>query len=329
MSTVGRLGAAVLVCAGLALTGSSHALMAGAAPDSPAARIDPNTGASAWTAAVSISIGSGVYSGVVVAPRFVLTAAHVAAGSAPAAVSVQINVSATPVVIGARAISIFPSADFPYDDLALIELSSAVPANVHIPPVYAAPLPSGQVVTLVGYGSSGYGDAGPTVGGLAGVKRTGRNVVDAVTTTVDSSGRSSLFYLFDFDGAQGNGLIGGADARQCGRDRPLVRRFRQPRLRDDPWPDLAGGHRQHRSHAQCGAADFRFGTGGGGILLSDPRFIEWLQAQTGRLGDPGASEGDIPVPSWALAALATLLAWPLMARRGRRLTSYESPGSRS
>ena len=270
MSTVGRLGAAVLVCAGLALTGSSHALMAGAAPDSPAARIDPNTGASAWTAAVSISIGSGVYSGVVVAPRFVLTAAHVAAGSAPAAVSVQINVSATPVVIGARAISIFPSADFPYDDLALIELSSAVPANVHIPPVYAAPLPAGQVVTLVGYGSSGYGDAGPTVGGLAGVKRTGRNVVDAVTTTVDSSGRSSLFYLFDFDGAQGNGLIGGptlGNAVETGLSFGDSGSPAFATIRGQTW--LVGIDNIVLT-PNGGAADFRFGTGGGGILLSEP-----------------------------------------------------------
>ena len=202
------LGLAALAGTSLPLPG--RALMAGRAPDSAEARIDANTTASAWTSAVSVIVNGGAYSGVVVAPGYVLTAAHVTGAALPAAVQVQVNASASPELIGASAVSIFPGASFPYDDLALITLAQAVPDTVEILPIYTQTPPLHQTVTLVGHGWSGLGDVGPTVAKSAAVKRLGLNAIDAVQTTVDASGRSSLFYLFDFDGPSGVGALGGA-----------------------------------------------------------------------------------------------------------------------
>lgn len=69
-----------VVLAAFTLLASEHALgiMAGAPPDSPAARIDPNTTSSPWSGVGSVVVNGAPYSGVVVAPNFVLTAAHVA-----------------------------------------------------------------------------------------------------------------------------------------------------------------------------------------------------------------------------------------------------------
>src|SRR6187431_2512446 len=114
----------------LAMATPVHALMAGAAPDSPEARIDANTPSSPWTSAVAVLTPSGIFSGVVVAARFVLTASHVTGSATPGTLTVQLNHQATPVQIGATAVTPFPGASFPYDDLSLITLASPVPEGV-------------------------------------------------------------------------------------------------------------------------------------------------------------------------------------------------------
>lgn len=291
--------------------GATHAqaLMVGSAPDSPAAHVDANTPASPWTSAVSVIVNGTPYSGVVVAPRYVLTAAHVVGTAAASAVVVQVNAQAAPVLMNASAITRFPSASFPYDDLALITLQAPVPAEVQILPVLRQPLSASQPLTLVGYGWSGAGNTGPSQASSAHVKRSGGNVADAVWTSVDNSGRNSLFFLFDFDGPSGNGAFGGrtlGNASEVG---------------------LASGDSGSPSYAEIGgqrwlvginslvaaapgdtAIDYQFGTVGGGMLLSDPRFIAWLTTQTlGTLPDPATQNGDVPLPLWAGAALFGLL----------------------
>lgn len=301
------LGLAALAGAGLPLPG--RALMAGTAPDTADARIDPNTAASAWTSAVAVIVNGGAYSGVVVAPGYVLTAAHVTGAAAPASVRVQINASATPVLIGATAIVTFASASFPYDDLALITLAQPVPETVEILPIYPQTPPPHQAITLVGQGWSGQGDVGPMVAKSASVKRAGLNAIDATQTTVDASGRTSLFYLFDFDGPTGGGAFGGAT---------LGNTFETGLASGDSgspaYATIAGkrwllGINNLTAPAPGGTAvDFKFGTIGGGILLSDPRFITWLTTQTqGTLGQSSASTGQVPLPAWAVGTLGLLL----------------------
>jgi hypothetical protein len=314
-----RLAAAACV---LALADPARALMAGAAPDSPEARVDANTPASPWTSAVAVlTPGGGIYSGVVVAPRFVLTASHVAGGAAPAGITVQLNHQSTPVLIGVTSVATFPTASFPYDDLSLITLASPVPDGVEILPIYREVPPPHQLLTLVGYGASGHGDAGISVQRSASVKRTGRNVLDAVQKRIDGSGRQSLFFLYDFDGPTGTGVSGGSS------------------LGNDVETGVAGGDSGGPAYAEIGGqrwllgintvtfssgagkpVDFRFGTVGGGMLLSDPRFIAWLETQTGgTLGPVPPADG--PLPAWTLgigaAGLLSALGWGWHRRTNR------------
>ena len=281
-----RLRSLLPPCAAIAIAATAAsaaspalALMAGALPDSPARRVDANTPASPWTSAVAVIVNGATYSGVVVAPRYVLTAAHVTGNLAPAAISVQINAQATPVKMQAVASETFPGAAFPHDDLALIELAAPVPASVRILPIYRQALARGQVLTLVGYGASGNGDIGATVAAAADVKRVGRNVLDAVRDTLPGAARRSLFYLFDFDGPSGNGPLGG------------------PSLGNAVETGFAAGDSGSPAYAIVGGRTwligignfvwgssavgaYGFGTGGGGMLLSDPRFIAWLVTRT-------------------------------------------------
>lgn len=290
--------------------GPAHALMAGATPDTPAARVDPNLADSPWTSAVAVLVNGGIYSGVVVAPRHVLTAAHVVGANLPAAISVRVNAGAVPVDIAARAVQRFPGASFPYDDLALITLDAEVPVAVQILPVRRSALPARQTVTLVGYGWSGLGDAGPSVPGQSTVKRSGRNVVDHVQTTIDSSGRSSLFYLYDFDGRNGNGSWGGAtlgNALETGLASGDSGSPAFAEIDGQRW--LVGINNLVAPGPGLTSNDYRFGTLCGGMLLSEPRFVDWLVAQTGgTLGPRPPENGDAPLPLWAVGALGLLLA---------------------
>jgi len=310
------VAAAVVAVLGLA-SPPALSIMAGSVPDSAAARIDANTGDSPWTSAVAVIVNGGIYSGVVVAPQHVLTAAHVVGAWPPTALSVQLNPGTVPVTRHVTAVQRFPSYSFPYDDLALLTLGDMVPDTVRVLPIYRQGLPPAQSLILVGHGYSGLGDVGASVPGVASTKRRGMNAADAVQTTVDTSGRSSLFYLFDFDGPTGAGALGG------------------PTLGNTVETGLAGGDSGSPAYAEIGGSrwlvginnlvspapgstqvNYRFGTLGGGILLSDPRFIDWLQSATqGSLGQQPASHGDVPLPGWALGLLAASLG---VAQRRRR-----------
>jgi hypothetical protein len=278
--------------------------MAGAPPDTPVARVDANTTSSPWNGVGSVVVSGGVYSGVVVAPRFVLTAAHVVGTTSPTAIQFVLNFGGNQThTIPAQAVFRYPTASFPYDDLALIELSTAVPAGVHVYPLIREPLNAAQKITLVGYGASGNGNAGISVAASRSVKRSGENIVDAVQTSVDGSGRSSLFYLYDFDGPSGNGVFGG------------------PTLGNAVETLVAGG--DSGSPAFLGTSllgintfvaqpvagqpnDYKFGMFGGGMLLSRPEFLDWIDATTGYTADTGAV--DIPtLPQWAVIMGAMLL----------------------
>lgn len=67
------------------------AIVGGAAPDSPAARVDPNTTTSPWAGVGSVRVNGGVYSGALIGRRYVLTAAHVVAGAAPAGRALRLD----------------------------------------------------------------------------------------------------------------------------------------------------------------------------------------------------------------------------------------------
>lgn len=308
---------------GLGLSDPATALMSGRAPDSPAARVDPNVPGSPWSSAVSVVVNGATFSGVVVAPRYVLTASHVVGAAQPAAVTVRINTHATPVSRAVTAIARFPTASFPYDDLALLTLESEVPGEVQIHQIHEQDITGPVTITLVGYGASGTGDTGPSVGAAPTVKRSGVNRVDGVTSTVDASGRTSAFYLFDFDGPSGNGAYGGASLGNALETGLASGDSGSPAFVqiDGQWR-LLGINTLAAPAPGSTAVDYRFGTVCGGMRLGAAPFMNWLRTQTqGTLG-PAPPHADVPLPAWA-AVLMGVAVIPLL--RQRRTASERLP----
>lgn len=316
------MGAAASTLAAL-MPRDASAIMAGNPPDSAAARIDPNSALSLWSGVVSVVIGGAPFSGVVIGPRHVLTAAHVALNQNPANVTVVANTSATPAVLAVEAVTSYPTAAFPYDDLSLLRLVQPVPAGVAVYPVMDSALPLGTAITLVGYGGSGNAGSGASVPGTSSIKRRGQNVVDQLTDRVDTSGRTGAFYLYDFDGPTGNGPLGG------------------PTLGNGVETSVAGGDSGSAAFVGSasgpalyglntavinfsGAAASTFGSGGTGMVLSHPPYLAWLTAQmNGSLSlSSQVSSADAPsLTPWGMAVLAAGLAWTWRRSMIRHVTA--------
>jgi len=194
----------------------------GAPPDSPANRVDANTTGSTWAGVGSVVAGAYMGSGTPIGPRHILTAGHLLDTNddgvidvTPAQVSFYLNYGGSPShIVGASALAMHP--DFTgfgnpsvNDDIAVVTLASDLPAGVPIYPLYPNAVVAGDTLTMVGYGYSGYGDIGYTVGASLTVKRVGWNDADVFYLDDEGSGVFEVFE-FDFDGPAGSGSSGGA-----------------------------------------------------------------------------------------------------------------------
>lgn len=212
MSTSFTTLAPVLAAAVAALfSAPAAAIVVGAPPDTPAAHVDPNTTASPWAGVGSLTVvqpvtGSvqGTYTASAIDPYHVLTAAHVVAGRAPATLRFNLNFGADlSHQIAVSAVFVHPdyagfkSSGITHDDIAVLRLSSPLPAGVPVYELQRTAPASGATATLVGYGATGDGVNGVTGAGSASVKRVGRNNLDAFFA--DDGGRLEV-YAFDFDG---------------------------------------------------------------------------------------------------------------------------------
>lgn len=304
----------------LAPGGATRAMMAGRSPDTPAARVDANTAASPWSGVVSVLVGGAAYSGVVLTPRHVLTAAHVPGGQPATALQVVANLGPTPATRQVEAVSLYPGTVFPYDDLCVLRLTQALPANVASYPLVDAPQTTGTRLTLVGYGASGQGNVGPSVAGSSSVKRVGLNVLDQFADRLDASGRTSPFWLYDFDGPTGTGAMGGPTLGNAVESCVAGGDSGSGAFIDTAaGPALYGLATLALSFGTAGTTSV-FGAGGGGLVLSHPPYLEWLRTQTGGtlVLLSHANAADVPVaPPWALAALGAALMVPLVRRAQR------------
>jgi hypothetical protein len=186
------------------------AIMAGAPPDSPAARVDPNTATSPWAGVGSVIVNGRPFSGVVVGRRHVLTAGHVPGDPPHTKFQLNLGGEAAHVIAVAKVYRhpAFKNFDpqHPRDDLAILVLAEDVPAGVPIYPLHRGDIDPGAVLTFVGYGASGHADVGVSVGAKADVKRVGRNTADEFGQ--DAFGIKRVF-VFDFDGPGAGNLMGG------------------------------------------------------------------------------------------------------------------------
>lgn len=260
--------------------------MAGALPDSPQARVDHNTTQSPWAGVGSVIVDGRPYSGVVIGPRHVLTAAH--ASGAPGRTRFQLN-------FGGEATHVFAVAEVhrhpgfknfdpqrPRDDLAVLVLAEDVPQGVPIYPLHRGDIEPGAVLTFVGYGASGHGDTGVTVGASAGTKRVGRNTADAFNQ--DAFGIKRVF-VFDFDGPGADNLMGGEGlgnavessfaSGDSGSPSFLCEAGAAGQCTGGRWV-VAGINTFVSTIAGHSAKTGTFGTLGGGMVVS--AYVDWIES---------------------------------------------------
>jgi secreted trypsin-like serine protease len=166
--------------------------------------VDPNTASSPWAGVGSVLTSNGTFSGTLIAPNYVLTAAHVVAGIAgnPSAVTFQMNAGAS-VQIAAQQIFVNPgytgvaaSDGIVHNDLAIIRLGDLAPAGVPYYSLYSPAVTTGTTLKLVGYGTGGDGLTGATILNDPTVKRTGENKADILLPY----GATHDVFMYDFDG---------------------------------------------------------------------------------------------------------------------------------
>ena len=92
------------------------------------------------------------------------------------------------------------------DDLAIMTLSTPIPAGVPFYGLYGRELRVDKTLDFVGYGQSGYGDVGYTTGASWTVKRWGQNEIGSRQGGDDSGDSGYELWQGDFDGPSGDGL---------------------------------------------------------------------------------------------------------------------------
>ena len=256
-----------------------------------------------------------------------LPAAALMAGAAPdSAMQVTLNQGPVPWSSAVIAATTYPTYHFPYDDLGILQLATPVPAGVPIYALYSGPLHTGLTLVLAGYGASGNGDVGVSGGPDATIKRSGHNTLDALGTTLDSSGLSSRFFEYDFDGPSGNGPLGGPTLGNAVETMVAYGDSGGPSfIAVDATLQVLGINTFAATTNPNQPVTYTFGEIGGGIVAADPRFAAWLQTTTqGTMpsSTAGTNDSDGPLPVWSYALLGgALLLVGQMAR------SRQSPRS--
>jgi hypothetical protein len=256
-----QLAAAIL----LLLPFSASALVGGAG-------VAANTADSSWAGVGSLNVGAGLFTGTLIAPGYVLTAAHVVQGAAAGSVSFQVN-GATSYSVAATDIYINPDytastagnvAGDPtnHNDIAIIKLAQTVGADVPFYNLFGGTLQGADLHFVSFAGSST-------------VKLTGENIADVVYNSATGSNQT---YLFDFDGPtlatnhMGGGTLGAnREASLVGGDSGSSAFVNV----NGQW-QLAGINTFEATFANGPITSGAFGTGGGGVAVSG--YATWISS---------------------------------------------------
>jgi len=267
-------------------------ILAGAEFDSPAdapsLRLDTE-GDFSFVGALEISNGSSAFRGSAVAlsREWVLTAGHNADlnddGLADAQWSGNLHLPGYGVFGVAQAYTHLGFSGFANpainDDLALLRLAEPLPVGMGFPTLGSG-AGIGDVITLVGFGRSGYGSYGYTTTASLDARRYGFNVIDSFTADDEGAGVFEVF-RYDFDApttfGQPSGSLGNEVETIIGPGDSGGAALRQ--MPDGSW-ELVGVNTFTEGYGG------RFGDTGGGVLV-DP-YQEWIFSVT-RIPEPGAA----------------------------------------
>jgi secreted trypsin-like serine protease len=271
-----------VAAAALCLPSMAFAIVGGAG-------VDANSNASPWLGVGSLTVGGGVVSGTLIAPNYVLTAAHGVIGGAgnPASVTFQINGDSTTQLVADQiffnpAYTGIAAADgIVRNDLAIVHLASPAPADVPFYSLYSSAITTGTRLYMAGYGAGGDGFGGTTPGPDAAVKRSGQNIADVLLPY----GSVHDSYVFDFDGPDntsnlfGGGTLGANVEATLGAGDSGSPAF----VLDHGVYKLAGVNTFVGSC--CGGANAPlFGSIGGGLLISAQ--TEWINSVINPVPEP-------------------------------------------
>lgn len=185
--------------------------------DRPSSRLDTE-GAFSFVGALEISNGTSNFKGsaVAISRDWVITAGHNVDlnddGLADALWSGNLHLPGYGVFVVAQAYThpgftgfANPSVN---DDLALLRLADPLPLGMGFPTLGSA-AGIGDVITLVGFGRSGYGSYGYTTTASLDARRYGFNVIDSLSADDEGSGAFEVF-RYDFDDPTTTGQPGGS-----------------------------------------------------------------------------------------------------------------------
>jgi hypothetical protein len=296
------------IAVGLALTAPipAMALVGGAG-------VAANSASSPWNGVGSLSVNGSLFTATLIAPGYVLTAAHVAAGADPTKLSFQLN-GGSSFAVGASRVFVnpgytgSPSGNVAGDptnhaDLAIIKLASDVPVGVSGYSLFTGDLQS-KDLSFVSY-------AGSTTS-----MTTGENVADRLY--MDSANHAQT-YLFDFDGPDLTTNYLGGGTLGANREASLVQGDSGSAAFvnvNGQW-ELAGINTYQAFFNGGPPTSGAYGTGGGGVVLST--YASWIN---------GVIATPVPEPEsggMLVLGLASLLG--VIKRRARGLVKNRKTGT--